>query len=65
MAETPPRFNIQRLSEIPREDGQPLDPEIRFYTRCGLKPAKVVRNYMEDDPESENYGVVMIWENLP
>ena len=39
------------------------DPEIRFYSRCGLKIAKIVPNYMEDDPESENYGAVMIWEN--
>lgn len=60
-----PEVPIEEYLDLKREDGQPLDPEIRFYTRCGLKPAKVVRNYMEDDPESENYGVVMIWENLP
>ena len=41
----------------------PIDPEIRFYTRAGLKPVKLVENYMEDDPQSLHYGVVMVWNN--
>ena len=43
----------------------PIDSEIRFYTRNRLRVLKIVPNYMEDDPESENYGAVMIWENSP
>jgi len=41
----------------------PFDPEIRFYERNGLKVVKLMANYMENDPESLNYGVVMVWEN--
>jgi len=44
------------------KDQEPIDPEIRFYMRNGLRVVKVVPNYMEDDPQSENYGAVMIWE---
>ncbi len=40
---------------------EPLDPEIRFYERSGLEIAQIIPNYMEDDPESRNYGAVMIW----
>ena len=45
------------------EKGEPQDPEIRFYERNGLRPVRLVKNYMKDDPESENYGVVMAWKN--
>jgi radical SAM enzyme (TIGR01210 family) len=46
-----------------RKDGLPVDSELRFYTRNGLKIHEIVPNYMEDDSESLNYGVVMVWEN--
>jgi ribosomal protein S18 acetylase RimI-like enzyme len=42
-----------------RDDGQPLDPEIRFYQRNGFSVHRVVENYMTDDSESLNYGVIM------
>ncbi len=45
------------------EDGLPVDKEIRFYQRAGLEINTLVPNYMEDDPESENYGVIMVWQN--
>lgn len=41
------------------KNGESLDPLIRFYGRAGLKIIKLVPNYMEDDPESENFGVIM------
>ncbi len=47
----------------PNNGKETYDPEVRFYERCGLRVAKVVTNYMEDDPESEDYGAVMVWEN--
>lgn len=58
-----PEVSVERYLRLTREDGQALDPEIRFYERCGLEINKAVPNYMENDPESENYGVVMIWRN--
>ncbi len=58
-----PEVSGQEYLNLKREDGLPLDPEIRFYTRAGFHPLKLVPNYMEDDPESENFGVVMAWKN--
>ena len=45
-----------------RRGNRPLDPELVFYTRLGLRIAKVIPNYIED-PESCNYGVLMVWDN--
>lgn len=42
--------------------GQPLDAEVRFYKRAGLKIGKVLPGYF-DDPDSLSYGVLLIWEN--
>lgn len=41
---------------------EPLDPEIRFYKRCGLEIAKIIPD-AEEDYESMNYGLIMYWEN--
>ncbi len=41
---------------------KPLDPEINFYKKAGLKIIKIIPNYYED-PESLNYGVLLLWEN--
>jgi GNAT superfamily N-acetyltransferase len=40
----------------------PPDPELMFYQKLGLKIVKVIPNYF-DDPESLNYGVLMVWKN--
>jgi len=42
-----------------REDGFSVDAQVRFYQKCGLTVVAIKSNYMEDDPESRNYGVVM------
>lgn len=47
---------------LKNDENEPLDPEIRFYERQGLKPEKVVPNF-EPDPSSKDYGIVMVWEN--
>lgn len=39
-----------------------LDPEIEFYKRSGLKIVKIIKNYFKD-PESLDYGILLIWEN--
>lgn len=39
-----------------------LDPELEFYSKCGFKIVEALPNYFED-PESQNYGVLMIWRN--
>lgn len=42
--------------------GNPLDPEINFYQKAGMKIIKLLPNYFED-PESLNYGVLVLWPN--
>jgi ribosomal protein S18 acetylase RimI-like enzyme len=39
-----------------------LDPELEFYNRCKLQVVKILPNYF-DDPESLNYGILMVWDN--
>lgn len=41
---------------------EPLDSEIRFYLRAGLKIIRIIPNYFKD-PESLNYGVLLLWKN--
>lgn len=57
-----PDITIKEYLDL-KKGSESYDPEIRFYERCGLKLIKLVPNYMEDDPESENYGAIMAWEN--
>lgn len=40
----------------------PPDPELLFYLECGLKIVKVIPEYFKD-PESLNYGVLLIMKN--
>lgn len=42
--------------------GHPVDPEINFYQRAGMKIIKLLPNYFKD-PESLNYGVLVLWAN--
>jgi ribosomal protein S18 acetylase RimI-like enzyme len=44
------------------ENGEPLDMEVRFYKRAGLKIEKILPNYF-DDPDSLDFGVMLVWEN--
>jgi|SRR3989344_4347386 len=54
--------SIEEYLKLKKENGDTLDPEIRFYQRQGLKPAKIIPNF-EPDPQSRDFGVVMVWEN--
>lgn len=55
-----------KIEKEANEEGIPLDPEILFwrkeYWNVGLKIVKVIPNYFKD-PESLNYGVLLIWKN--
>lgn len=53
--------SIEDYLKIKNENSESIDPEVRFYERKGLKIVKIVPNF-EPDPESRNYGVVMVWE---
>jgi len=53
---------IQDYVILKREDGELLDPELRFYTRNGLSISKIMPNYMEDDKESRNFGAIVYFQ---
>lgn len=54
-------ISIENYIDVKNEKGEVVDPELRFYMRRGLMPAKIVPNF-EPDPPSRDYGVVMLWE---
>lgn len=56
---------IQKAQEylaLKRPDGQTQESEIRFYKRCGLKSLKLTDPDFGPDPESCNFGVIMLAE---
>ncbi len=55
-------MTAEEYLEAKNARGEPLDPEVRFYKRAGLKIGKVIPGYF-DDPDSLSYGVLLIWEN--
>lgn len=56
------RMTPEEYLEAKNSKGEPLDPEVRFYKRAGLKIGKIIPGYF-DDPDSLSYGVLLIWEN--
>jgi len=64
-----PRY-YKYASEMPVEEyinartrtGRLLDPELGMYQSVGLKPIRIIPNYIKD-PESLNYGILVVWEN--
>jgi hypothetical protein len=41
-----------------RRPGVPLDPELHYYYKFGMRPVKLVEDYFED-PDSLNWGVLV------
>jgi len=42
--------------------GSPLDPQITFYQKAGMKIIKLLPYYFKD-PKSLNYGILLLWTN--
>lgn len=55
-------ITAQDYLDLKNEKGEPVDPEIRFYSRQGLRPAKLIPDFEPDD-QSRGYGVTMVWTN--
>lgn len=55
--------NIEEYLSLEDDTWKSVDPLVRFYQWCGLEIGKIKSNYMEDDKESRNYGVIM-YKNL-
>jgi hypothetical protein len=47
---------------LKREDGQPIDPLMRLYSRLGFKPLKLIENYAPEDVIGNGYGQLMVWK---
>ncbi len=45
-----------------KRGSRPIDPELIFYTRLGLRITRIIPNYIKD-PESCNYGVLLVWNS--
>ena len=56
------QFTVDEYIRQRREDGKFLDAGLRLYASDGFKPIKVVPNYI-NDPESDNYGVLVYQAN--
>jgi GNAT superfamily N-acetyltransferase len=54
--------NAQSYLDLRRDDSQRQEPEIRFYERCGLRVLKLTDPNFGPDPESCNFGVIMLTE---
>ena len=57
---------VEQYITLKRKDGEYLDKELRFYSRCGLRFLKPLPGYMDGDwadPDSLNYGVLSVWTN--
>lgn len=55
-------IGIEDYVKLKDADNEAVDPEIRFYSRCGLEVRKIIPEFEADDA-SRNYGAVMVWEN--
>jgi GNAT superfamily N-acetyltransferase len=55
------QISVEDYLKSVTKKGEPIDPEIRFYYRQGLRPVRVVPNF-EPDEQSLNFGVVMVSE---
>ncbi len=50
---------------LKRDDGKPVDPEIRFYhSYCGFRIGKLIPNF-GPDKASLNFGVLMVFQEEP
>lgn len=55
-------LQVEEYIKLKNESQELFDPELRLYTRMGLKVIKVQKDYFKD-PESLNYGVILEWKN--
>lgn len=53
---------IKEYTILKGNQGESIDPEVRFYERKGFRVVKILSNF-EPDKESRNYGAIMLWEN--
>jgi len=56
------RIRVEDYVKINNQNNIPPDPELLFYHKCGFKIKKIIPNYFKD-PESLNYGILLVREN--
>ena len=55
-------INVEDYINLKREDNLPIDMELRFYERNGLRKVRLCPTLM-DDKDSRGYGIMMEWKN--
>lgn len=55
-------ISVEEYLKLKNQNGESVDPEIRFYQRQGFHPSKIIQEF-EPDIGSRNYGVVVVWKN--
>ncbi len=55
-------YSPEDYIKLKNEQGELLDPEVRFYKKSGMQISKVIPNYFHD-AESQDYGVLIVWRN--
>ncbi len=56
-------ISIENYVNLKRNDQQPFDPKIRFYTRCGLELINIIPNFSAGSAHAAKYGVMFQWKN--
>ena len=50
---------IEEYLSTKNDQGLSIDPLVRFYQKVGLEKGEIKPNYMKNDFESRNYGLIM------
>lgn len=56
------KMTIEEYAWAEHRPGVPLDPEVRFYRKIGLRPIEVIADYFKD-AESHDYGMLVEMRN--
>ncbi len=56
------RMNPEEYIKARTNSGKILDPELGFYVSIGLQITELLPDYIKD-PDSCNYGVLLLWQN--
>jgi ribosomal protein S18 acetylase RimI-like enzyme len=56
------QYTPEAYIRLRREDGKLMDPELRLYEKDGFRPVMLLPSYIHD-PESCDYGVLMMQKN--
>jgi len=56
------KMPVEKYIKAKTRTGRLIDPELGIYQSVGLRPIRIIPDYIKD-PESLNYGILVVWEN--